>query len=173
MNTFSTLSSPSKKLLNFEEFTPAKVMVGCDINGWLETHKKSPLPQPKRKPPKCFHMRINADNRSKENAPPAIKPVSSTHASNSQNMLSIIKLKVQMEAFSTKCKTSETKNNSIGGNKKSQDQIEVDVSAFEEGVGRQELVKKGENAIDQFFHIYEAQSSQPLNMQGGLMSDKL
>ena len=120
MNTFSTLSSPSKKLLNFEEFTPAKVMVGCDINGWLETHKKSPLPQPKRKPPKCFHMRINADNKTKENVPPSIKPIS-THAPNNQNMLSIIKLKVQMEAFSTKCKTSETKKNSIVGNKKSQD----------------------------------------------------
>jgi hypothetical protein len=35
--------SPQKRLLNFEEFTPAKIMVGCEINGWFETHKKSPI----------------------------------------------------------------------------------------------------------------------------------
>ena len=27
--------SPQKRLLNYEEFTPAKIMVGCDINGWF------------------------------------------------------------------------------------------------------------------------------------------
>lgn len=56
--------SPQKRLLNYEEFTPAKIMVGCDINGWFQTHKKSPVPERKR-PPRFIHSKFNADKKLK------------------------------------------------------------------------------------------------------------
>lgn len=56
--------SPQKRLLNYEQFTPSKVMVGCDINGWFETHKKSPVIEKKR-PPKYIHSRFNAQKKLK------------------------------------------------------------------------------------------------------------
>ena len=46
--------SPSKGLFDFD-FTPAKQVVSCDINGWMDTHSKQRPPLTQRcrpKPPK-------------------------------------------------------------------------------------------------------------------------
>ena len=56
--------SPQKRLLNYQQFTPSKVMFGCDINGSFETHKTSRVIEKKR-PPKYIHSRFNAEKKLK------------------------------------------------------------------------------------------------------------
>ena len=34
--------SPIRSKLLSEEVTPAKIVVSCEINGWMETNRKSP-----------------------------------------------------------------------------------------------------------------------------------
>ena len=47
------LDTPQKQLLLYAVQTPSKIVVNYDINGWMETSKKSsPFKQIKKYPPK-------------------------------------------------------------------------------------------------------------------------